>query len=134
MKKILAMTHGKFCEGICSSLKVIAGDEDSVDVLSVMESDAPATVQERLKAYLDAIPEDMPVFILTDIPAGSTTTLACPFMMERKNVHLISGLNLGMLLTLVLTPIEDSEDIAAAIHTLLDEARETITYINEKFA
>ncbi len=132
MKKILLLTHGDFCKGIKNSLDVIISDSSMVDTLSVSVSDSPDEIKERIQNYIDSVSEDIPVFIITDIPAGSTTTNAANFVPYRNNIHLITGLNLGMLLAIALQPLEEG-NVKENIHSLLEDAKETIVYVNDMF-
>ena len=132
MKKILLLTHGDFCKGIKNSLDVIISDSSMVDTLSVSVSDSPDEIKERIQNYIDSVSEDIPVFIITDIPAGSTTTNAANCVPYRNNIHLITGLNLGMLLAIALQPLEEG-NVKENIHSLLEDAKETIVYVNDMF-
>lgn len=130
MKKILLLTHGDFCKGIKSSLDVIISDSSMVDVLSVSVSDSPEEIRNNIQSYIDSIDKDIPIFIITDIPAGSTTTNAVQYLLYRDNIHLITGLNLGMLLAVALQPIEEG-NIKENVHELLEDAKNTLVYVND---
>ena len=69
---------------------------------------------------------------MTDIPAGSTTTNAAQFIPYRENIHLITGMNLGMLLAIALQPIEDG-NVKDNVHAILSDAKETLVYVNDMF-
>ena len=132
MKKILLLTHGDFCKGIKTSLDVIISDSSMVDTLSVSVSDSPAEIKSRIQGYIDSVDPEIPVFILTDIPAGSTTTNAANYVPYRKNIYLITGLNLGMLLAFALQDVENG-DVRENVMTILEEAKNTIIYVNDMF-
>ena len=72
------------------------------------------------------------MFILTDIPAGSTTTNAANYVPYRKNIYLITGLNLGMLLAFALQDVENG-DVRENVMTILEDAKNTIIYVNDMF-
>lgn len=132
MKKILLLTHGDFCKGIKTSLDVVISDSSMIDTLSVTASDSPSEIKEKIKNYIEPIDKNIPIFILTDIPAGSTTTNAAQFLVHRNNIHLITGLNLGLLLAIVLQPIEEG-NIQENIHIILEDAKDTLKYVNDMF-
>lgn len=131
MKKILVITHGNLCEGLKSSMEVIMGDSSMIDTISVTVSDSPQTIQDKIQAYIDATAIQTPIFILTDIPAGSTTTVSAPYMLARANIYIISGLNLGMLLAIAMQNVEEG-DIKANIKDILEEAKSTIMFVNDQ--
>ena len=132
MKKILLLTHGDFWKGIKTSLDVIISDSSMVDTLSVSVSDSPAEIKSRIQGYIDSVDSEIPVFILTDIPAGSTTTNAANYVPYRKNIYLITGLNLGMLLAFALQDVENG-DVRENVMTILEDAKNTIIYVNDMF-
>lgn len=127
--QILILTHGKFSEGINTSLKVITGERDSIDYICLMEEDSVETIKCRLKNWLEKNNPQKPSLILTDIPFGSTTTIAAQFINTYPNLHLISGLNLGMLLTLVTSEL-NLENINFKIKESIDQGVHSISYIN----
>ena len=133
MKKILLVTHGQFCEGIKSSLDVIISDSSMVDTIAITVSESPDEIKEKIKNYIDTVDEKTPIFIITDIPAGSTTTNAANFVPYRENIHLVTGLNLGMLLAIALQPVEEG-NVKENIHSILEEAKNTIVYVNDMFS
>lgn len=130
MKKILLLTHGDFCKGIKTSLDVIISDSSMVDTLSVNVSESPEEIKQNIQNYIDSVDKNIPIFIMTDIPAGSTTTNAANFLLYRDNIHLITGLNLGMLLAIALQPIEEG-NVKENVHELLEDAKNTLVYVND---
>lgn len=132
MKKILLLTHGEFCKGIKTSLDVIISDSTMVDTLVVGVSDSPAEIKENIKNYIDSVDKETPIFIITDIPAGSTTTNAAQFVPYRDNIHLITGLNLGLLLAIALQPVEEG-NVRDNVHEMLEDAKNTLVYVNDMF-
>ncbi|SJZ38300.1 PTS sugar transporter subunit IIA [Anaerorhabdus furcosa] len=133
MKKILVITHGTFAEGIKESVNVIMGDNSMIDTLCVTVSSSPEEVKESIANYMNQVDANIPVLVLTDIPAGSTTACAAPMLAEYPMMHVISGLNLGMMLAFAMQAVEDG-DIHENIRNILEDAKNTMLYINDVFS
>ena len=127
MKNILMLTHGNFADGIKSSLEVICGSDMGVSSLCVSVSDTLETVSAKIKEYLESCPDNEEKVIITDIPGGSTTSAAIHFVNTEKKVYVVTGLNLGLLLEIVMN---QEEDASAAIATIVKNAKETMLFLN----
>lgn len=130
MKKILILTHGRFAEGITDSLKMIAGEQD-ISTLCMLEDDSPQEIECKLSAYINQTAPEDDIIIITDIPGGSTTKSVIPFIPNHANVHVITGLNLALLLEVVFM---SEVDIAENINKVIANSRDAIIYINDMMA
>jgi mannose/fructose-specific phosphotransferase system component IIA len=127
MKRILILTHGKFADGIADSLRMISGIED-ISTISISDADSPTDVKARIDAFIaEAEPEDH-LIVLTDIQGGSSTQAAFPYLQTQKNLHLVTGLNLGLLLEIALS---GEEDVASSIEKAVENAKTSIVYLNK---
>ncbi|MDR2975775.1 MAG: PTS sugar transporter subunit IIA [Streptococcaceae bacterium] len=126
-RKILILTHGKFAEGIADSLRMISGIEE-VSRISIAEDDSPEDVRSQISAFIASAEEDSDIIVLTDIQGGSSTQAAFPFLQTQQNLHLVTGLNLGLLLEIVLST---EENTAAGIEKAVENAKSSIVYLNK---
>ncbi len=95
-----------------------------------MESkDSPTTVSEKIQEKLSKYSENDTIILLTDIPAGSTTKIAVPFLKDYKKLYIVSGINLGLLLEIMLDPAEEVEE---SIRRAITLGKETIQFINDE--
>jgi mannose/fructose-specific phosphotransferase system component IIA len=129
VKNIILITHGDLCKGFISAYDVICGGEDILSAIPLYSEDSPETMAEKIKTALQGSKADDFIIIMTDIPAGSTTKSAIPFLYEYKNLYIISGLNLGLLLEIALCPFE--EDISETIRHVVEQSKENIQFIND---
>ncbi len=129
MKRVMMLTHGELCIGFQSAYDVICGDDKAFSAIPMYPADSVETMKGKIKAELDkANPEDI-IILMTDIPAGSTTQAAIPFMEEYKNLHVISGVNFALLLEIMMNPME--ENPKDAIRFALQQSAQTIQYMND---
>ena len=130
MKHVVLLTHCHLCEGFASALQVISGMENSLTLISMEAQDSPDTMTQRVKQVLDSFPAEDPLILMTDIPVGSTTQIAIPFLETFPNLYILTGLNLGLLLEITLNPMEG--DISAILREAVEASRQTLLFINDQ--
>lgn len=130
MKHVVLLTHAHLCEGFASALQVISGMESSLTLISMEAQDSPDTMTQRVKQVLDSFPAEDPLILMTDIPVGSTTQIAIPFLETFPNLYILTGLNLGLLLEITLNPMEG--DISAILREAVEASRQTLLFINDQ--
>lgn len=77
----------------------------SLTLLCMEAQDSPDTMHSRVHQVLERFPAADPVILMTDIPVGSTTQIAIPFLEDYANLYIVTGLNLGLLLEVALNPM-----------------------------
>lgn len=132
MKRIIVLTHGKLCEGIVTALDVIAQGHEGIDTISVGLSESPDEIVDMLKHKIISYDNEDTIIVATDIPAGSTTTNAIRTLSEMNEhpFHIITGLNLGMMLALALQDI-NHDNVNESLKDIVSQAKETIVYVND---
>ncbi len=130
MRKLLFASHAYLAKGILSSLELIMGQQEGVDIICAYteeSNDIRAEIERRLNA-LDAQDE---LIVITDVFGGSVNN---EFMSAiagcGKKVHLVAGLNLALLMNLCCRRDEtgSTEEI---IKACLEEAKSSMQYCNE---
>ena len=122
MVNIILISHGVFCEGLLSSLKMIAGDDYSPEALKEMASYVKknglkiygfTTIAETVDAYreklgkaLDETAGEDGTLVLADIMSG-TPYQSAAYLSKTHKIGLVSGMNMPMLLSLALEITEE---------------------------
>lgn len=57
MVNVVIISHGEFCEGLLSSLKMIAGDTFGVKAVPLIPGEAPESYREKLADTLSSYSE-----------------------------------------------------------------------------
>lgn len=127
MRKFLIATHGTLASGIRNALQIITGDTDKLTVIDAFAG--PENPAEQIQIYFDKINVQDEVIILTDLPGGSVNQMLVNYL-KRPHTHLVSGVNLSLVLALMLDPGE--MDTGSLIRQAIPEARQQMLYINEK--
>ncbi len=132
MKNIILLTHGEFSKGIAQSCQFILGNVPNLTALSItLDESADGTVA-MIEAALKDFQNDAPTILITDIPGGSTTQAALRALEAHPQLYVLSGLSLGLLLPVAMLELqEDREANLQSLREILEEAKETLTLIND---
>lgn len=131
MNHVVLLTHGEFSKGIAQSCEFILGNVPDLKALSItMETSmehAVAMLREAVGSF-----GNQPVIVVTDMAAGSTTQAALRILPEYKNMYLVSGLNLGLLIGLLMAELTGNkeEDIKLLEHITV-QAKDTIVLVDD---
>lgn len=101
MVKIILVTHGQLAQQMLDTAAQIIGkpSDDGFAAFSVTATSSVEQEAAKLKQTLSAC-EDGAV-VLTDIFGGSATNISLTASKDLANCHVITGLNLSMLLTAI---------------------------------
>ncbi|MGO3605799.1 MAG: PTS sugar transporter subunit IIA [Pseudolactococcus laudensis] len=129
-RKIIIASHNKLAFGLKETLGYITGDVSQVVEISAYLDNTP--VADEIAAALADVSADDEVLVLTDLLGGSVNQAFFPYL-NREHFHVITGMNLPVLLSLALQPTDTYLD-AATIHQTIAEAREQLAYVNDVVA
>lgn len=129
-RKIIIASHNKLAFGLKETLGYITGDVSQVVEISAYLDNTP--VADEIAAALADVSADDEVLVLTDLLGGSVNQAFFPYL-NREHFHVITGMNLPVLLSLALQPTDPYLD-AATIHQAIAEAREQLAYVNDVVA
>jgi fructoselysine and glucoselysine-specific PTS system IIA component len=121
-KRIVVATHGRFSEGILTSMHIIFGDEIPAECIAAY-MDKGVDYQELFrKTVAENDYSTMELIVLTDILGGSVNN---EFMklLDEYPFHLVCGLNLGLLLEVAACP---GDEVASQLPKIVERAREGI--------
>ena len=129
MKKIVIVTHGTLCEGFLSSMKIITGSNENIDTVSLDIIETIEAMSDKVMKVIQNYSDEDTVIVLTDIAIGTTTKCIFPLLSERE-LYVISGVNLPMLLEIYLTDL--SEEPYETLKTIVENSKATMLFINEE--
>jgi len=126
--------HSEFPKGLQSSLKMIAGNQNNLKVIKFKEEKALKDYQlEITKAVNKLQDENDGVIIFTDLLGGTPYKVSSIVASEYKNIEVVTGTNLPMLLEgTVLRHSVDNVSVLANV--LIDSAKEGITSLSQVLA
>ena len=117
--------HGLFAEGMHSSAKMIAGENDHIKYVCFEDGMGLEQLAEKLNAAYNELSDCDGIVVLSDLPGGSPfkTAVECAVAQPDKKIEVLAGTNLPMIVTAV-TMIEYEEDPTALAEELLETGKE----------
>ncbi len=128
MRHFILASHGTFSEGIYNSVKIIMGDQPNVHVITAYVEEGQ-DIKALISQEVSSISTEDEVVICTDVFGGSVNNEMMMYL-NRPHFHLITGMNLPLLMNLFL---RTDEDAATVIRQSLLEAKDGMIYCNDTF-
>ena len=93
--------HGLFAEGMHSSAKMIAGENDHIKYVCFEDGMGLEELAEKLSAAYNELSDCDGIVVLSDLPGGSPfkTAVECSMAHPDKQIIVLSGTNLPMIIT-----------------------------------
>ena len=125
---MVLVTHGALAHEFKSALEHVVGPQDHVETIAIGPEDDMEQRREDIVRAVDAADEGQGVVILTDMFGGTPSNLAISIMQQRE-VEVIAGVNLPMLVTLA--RIRADFDIKKAVAAAAEAGRKYINVASE---
>ena len=115
---IIVSGHGNFASGLLSTLKLIAGEQENVIGIDFIDGQGSDELKNNIKEAINNLDDD--ILILTDLAGGSPFVNSVILKEEliNKNIAVISGSNMPMLLEIVLG--RDNVDLKDLMKTAIE--------------
>ena len=126
MRKFLIASHGSLAGGIKSALDIIIGSMENVFVIQAYLN-GNQSIEADLNSILANITEQDELVIFTDLLGGSVTNQILRFAL-RKNVYIVAGINLPLLIDVMLS--EPDTPVEEVLESAINNAREQMVYVN----
>ncbi|MEY8292674.1 PTS sugar transporter subunit IIA [Carnobacteriaceae bacterium 52-44] len=118
---IIISGHGLFAEGMKSSVELISGEQDNLFTINFLENIGVDKFKKSLRNTLEEVEKKFDeVILFTDIPGGTPFNQAAYLLEEYKDILIVGGVNLPIILDTVLNN-----------EATLDEIRNSITSMSE---
>lgn len=125
MRKILIATHGYLANGVKSSIDILCGTKNNVSFINAYVEDK--NMDKEIQSFFKDIKEEDEAVIFTDILGGSVNQKFVPYC-NQKNVHIISGFNLAIILEIVLMEKPLTKDY---VREEIEKCRNQLVYLND---
>lgn len=131
MNHVVLLTHGEFSKGIAQSCEFILGNVPDLKALSITMETSMEQAADMLREAVESF-GNQKVIVVTDMAAGSTTQAALRIIPEYENVYLLTGLNLGLLIGLLMTDLTDQkEENIKLLKSIAAQAKDTILFLDD---
>ncbi|MCQ9628147.1 PTS sugar transporter subunit IIA [Cetobacterium somerae] len=129
MIQFIVATHGKFAEGIKTSIELIIGNIDNLEILNCYTTQS-FNLKEEVEFILKKYPKEE-LIVLTDIFGGSVNNEFLENISNYKNLNIVSGVNLPLILTLI-EKQNDYDSIKKLIRESIEECGNSLIYCNDE--
>lgn len=124
---LVLVTHGALANEFKSALEHIVGPQDFCETIAIGPDDNMETRRNDILAAVDQADQGSGVIVLTDMFGGTPSNLAIS-VMQNRDVEVIAGVNLPMLVKLARVRAE--LDIKEAVAQAQEAGRKYITVAN----
>jgi mannose PTS system EIIA component len=125
---MVLVTHGALAHEFKSALEHVVGPQDHLETIAIGPEDDMDQRREDIVRAVDAADQGQGVVILTDMFGGTPSNLAISIMQQRE-VEVIAGVNLPMLVKLA--RIRADVDIKKAVAAAAEAGRKYINVASE---
>jgi len=100
MVNFLVITHGEFGAYLVEAAEEIVGRQgEGVRVVSISSRLSVDEIKKRTRAFVDELYDEREgLVVVTDMVGGTPTNVALPLVRDLKNISIVSGVNLYMLI------------------------------------
>lgn len=100
MINFIVVTHGEFGAYLVEAAEGIVGRQaQGVRVVATSSRQSVEEIRRRIKRALAELGGPDGIVVFTDMPGGTPNNLSFPLIRDEKNVEMISGVNLYMLVS-----------------------------------
>lgn len=128
MLGMVLVTHGRLAEEFRAALEHVVGPQESCETISIGPDDDMEVRRNDIIAAVEAVDSKDGVIILTDMFGGTPSNLAIS-VMQNRNVEVVAGVNLPMLVKLA--RIRSEMDLRDAVRDAQDAGRKYINVAND---
>ena len=119
--------HGLFAEGMHSSAKMIAGENENIKYVCFEDGMGLEELAEKLNAAYNELSDCDGIVVLSDLPGGSPfrTAVESAMTLPDKKIIVLSGTNLPMIIT-ASTMLSFESDPMALADELMFEGKDNV--------
>lgn len=125
---MVLVTHGRLAEEFRAALEHVVGPQENCDTVAIGPDDDMEERRNDIIKAVEAVDSGKGVVILTDMFGGTPSNLAISVMQNRE-VEVVAGVNLPMLVKLART--RDDMALRDAVRDAQDAGRKYINVAND---
>jgi PTS system mannose-specific IIA component len=126
---IVLVSHGSLASGMLDAARMIVGNLEAVAVVGLFESEAVEDLMGKIEAALAQVEQGEGTLILVDAFGASPFNASARLALERKNIEVVTGMNLPMLLELAVQ--REGRDLAGVAQLALQTGTSGIRALSD---
>jgi PTS system mannose-specific IIA component len=111
MVGIIAISHGSYAKALINSVEMIHGKQKKISTICLEGNNSIESLKEKIDITIEELNVEE-ILILVDILGGTPYNAACLFM-DRKNINVITGMNMPMIVEIIPYMVQDLEKISS---------------------
>lgn len=127
MIQIILASHGDLAKGMKDTLSMIIGDVSMVEAFSSYRNE-DVNIRDTVEEILKEKYAESDIFIFTDILGGSVNTEMMSLIKEYPKIHVLSGMNLPIVISIATQTVEISESL---LQQIIQESQQGIVDCNK---
>lgn len=128
MNSVILTTHGSFASGLYTTVKMIAGEFDNIEIVEFKDGDTPESVDQRILQGYEKLKDCKNVLVLADLAGGTPFNRAVMNLSDKENVRILSGVNFAMLYQALSS---DQDDLCSYEEEVISISKESIVSFKE---
>ena len=131
MVGVCLLCHGAFGEGLSAAVRMIAGDLGQLRAVALSPEDTPEAYRDRLLGVVAELDEGDGVLLCADLYHGTPCNVATALALQRPNLAVVAGVNLGAVLEAVLNPGDALAALAERVAATAKQSVHLVAYGGE---
>lgn len=128
MVSFVVVTHGRLAEELINTAEHIVGKIERLVAVSISSDCSPESIRENVSKAVDSVRNDGGVLILTDLFGGTPSNVSIS-LLDEKNIEVVTGVNLPMMIKLATLRSEmELEEVAQYLKAY---GRENISVVGD---
>ncbi len=111
MVGIIAISHGSYAKALINSVEMIHGKQKKIRTICLEGNNSIESLKEKIDRTIEELNVEE-ILILVDILGGTPYNAACLFM-DRKNINVIAGMNMPMIVEIIPYMVQDLDKISS---------------------
>ena len=100
---VIIVSHGNLAENLVKTTTMIAGPHEHLHFIGLNPIEGPEIIKMKMEKIIIHYPQKSEFLILLDLMGGSPFNICAQLMAENRNIEIITGVNLPMLLETILS-------------------------------
>lgn len=96
---LVLISHGNLAHEMKATMEHVVGEQEAVETVAIFPQDDMEKRRSEIIEKIDAVDKGQGVVVLTDMFGGTPSNLAISIV-EKKNIEVLAGMNLPMLIKL----------------------------------
>jgi len=126
---LILVTHGNLAKELLAAMQHVVGPQVAATTVCIFPDDDMGRRRAEIQAAAQAMDSGKGVIICTDLFGGTPSNLAISLLEAHKNLEVIAGVNLPMLIKLA--TVRKTEDLHAAATQACEAGRKYINLASE---